>query len=44
MDRLYADWNRYDAPAKQTHSVKDERQESLWANYPLAPLVREAGL
>ena len=44
MDRLYCGWNRYDAPAKQTHSVKDERQESLWANYDLASLARAAGL
>jgi DNA adenine methylase len=37
MDRLYGDWNRYDAPVKQTASVKEARQESLWANYPLPP-------
>ena len=35
MDRLYGDWNRYDASEKQTHSVKDLRRESLWANYDL---------
>jgi DNA adenine methylase len=44
MDRLYAGWARFDAPVKQTHSVKDARQESLWANYPLTPLARAAGL
>lgn len=33
MDELYKDWNRYDAPIKQCHSVKQTRQESLWMNY-----------
>jgi len=33
MDRLYADWNRFDAPVKQTHSVKQPRQECLWTNF-----------
>ncbi len=39
MDRLYGGWNRYDAPEKRTHSVKDLRQESLWANYEFPPRV-----
>jgi len=33
MDQLYAGWNRHDAPAKNCHSVKAPRQESLWTNY-----------
>ncbi len=33
MDRLYRDWQRYDAPAKQCHSIKKMRQEALWINY-----------
>lgn len=33
MDNLYKDWRRYDAPSKQCHSSKGERQESLWMNY-----------
>jgi DNA adenine methylase len=37
MDRLYGDWRRFDAPAKQTHSVKSQRQESLWTNYDPPP-------
>jgi len=32
-DRLYADWHRYEAPAKACHSVKSTRQEVLWTNY-----------
>ena len=32
-DRLYADWRRTDAPAKNCHSVRQPRQESLWMNY-----------
>lgn len=44
MDSLYAGWQRYDAPMRKTHSVKGDRQESLWANYDLASLVRAAGL
>lgn len=44
MDTLYDGWSRYDAPTRKTHSVKHDRQESLWANYDLAPLVRAAGL
>jgi DNA adenine methylase len=33
MDKLYNGWCRYDAPAKQCHSVKKLRQECLWMNY-----------
>jgi DNA adenine methylase len=33
MDALYHGWKRYDAPAKQCHSIKKLRQESLWMNY-----------
>jgi DNA adenine methylase len=33
MDTFYADWRRFDAPAKQCHSTKQLRQEALWMNY-----------
>lgn len=33
MDDLYKDWRRFDADAKQCHSVKKMRQECLWMNY-----------
>jgi DNA adenine methylase len=33
MDRLYRDWRRFDADAKQCHSVKKMRRECLWMNY-----------
>jgi len=33
MDRLYSDWRRFDADAKQCHSVKKIRRECLWMNY-----------
>lgn len=33
MDRLYKDWRRFDAPAKQAHSIKKIRFECLWMNY-----------
>ena len=33
LDRLYADWNLHLAPAKQSHAVKQIRQEALWTNY-----------
>lgn len=33
MDRLYQDWRRFDAPAKQCHASKKPRQECLWMNY-----------
>lgn len=32
-DSLYGDWHRVDAPAKNCHSVRQLRQESLWMNY-----------
>jgi DNA adenine methylase len=32
-DKLFKGWRRYDAPTKQIHSVKQERQECLWMNY-----------
>ncbi len=33
MDKLYKEWRRFDAPVKQCHSIKKERQECLWMNY-----------
>ncbi len=33
MDKIYRDWRRFDAPAKQCHSIKKVRQECLWMNY-----------
>lgn len=33
MDELYEKWNRFDAPEKHCHSIKQVRQESLWMNY-----------
>ena len=33
MDELYEGWRRIDAPVKLCHSVKEARQEALWANY-----------
>lgn len=39
MDELYNGWNRFDAPAKKTHSVKELRQESVWLNYDPESLV-----
>ena len=33
MDRLYDGWTRFDAPAKQAHSIKKMRFECLWMNY-----------
>lgn len=33
MDKLYKGWRRFDAPAKQCHSIKKVRQESVWMNY-----------
>lgn len=33
MDRLFKDWRRFDAPAKQAHSIKKLRFECLWMNY-----------
>jgi DNA adenine methylase len=31
--KIFAGWKRIDAPIKQTHSVKQPRQESLWINF-----------
>lgn len=33
MDTLYEGWRRFDAPAKNCHSVKQIRREALWMNY-----------
>jgi len=33
MDRLYDGWRRFDAPAKQAHSIKQMRFECVWMNY-----------
>jgi len=33
MDRLYANWQRFEAPTKKCHSGKKNRQEALWRNY-----------
>jgi DNA adenine methylase len=33
MDTWYKGWRRFDAPAKQAHSVKQLRRECLWMNY-----------
>lgn len=33
MDELYAGWRCVEAPAKNCHSVKKPRRESLWMNY-----------
>ncbi len=33
MDRLYQGWRRFDATAKQAHSVKQLRFECVWMNY-----------
>jgi DNA adenine methylase len=33
MDELYRGWKRFDAPAKQCHSIKRVRHEALWMNY-----------
>ena len=32
-DHLFKSWRRIDSPIKQTHSVKQPRQESLWVNW-----------
>ena len=32
-DDLYSTWRRIDAPAKNCHSVRQPRQESLWLNF-----------
>lgn len=33
MDKLYKGWRRFDAPTKNCHSIKTQRQEALWMNY-----------
>lgn len=33
MDKLYKNWQRFDAPLKQCHSIKKMRQECVWMNY-----------
>lgn len=33
MDKLFKNWNRYDAAPKKIHSTKQLRQECLWMNY-----------
>jgi DNA adenine methylase len=33
MDEWYAEWKRFDAPVKQCHSSKADRQECVWMNY-----------
>lgn len=33
VDKLYKGWRRFDAPLKQCHSIKKERQECVWMNY-----------
>ena len=33
MDKLYQGWRRFDAPAKQCHSIKKARHECVWMSY-----------
>lgn len=33
MDKLYKNWRRHAAPAKNCHSIKKPRSEALWTNY-----------
>lgn len=33
MDEWFQDWRRFDAPAKNCHSIKKMRQECLWMNF-----------
>lgn len=33
LDELYADWDLYLAPVKQSHAIKKSRQEALWTNF-----------
>ena len=33
LDRLYSDWELHLAKPKQSHSIKQLRQEALWTNY-----------
>ena len=39
-DKLFAHWNRIDAPVKICNSSKGERQESLWINFN--PIIQHA--
>lgn len=32
-DNIFVGWKRVDAPKKACHSIKKNRQESLWINY-----------
>jgi DNA adenine methylase len=34
MSELYHDWTCIEAPSRKVHSVKQERVELLWVNYP----------
>ncbi len=42
MDNLYKDWYVYEAVTKKVHSVKTDRMEVLWTNYPIDLLAFEA--
>lgn len=44
MNKLFKGWQRFDAPVKTNHATKGERQESLWTNYDLKPLLKAAKL
>lgn len=33
LDDLYSDWQLHLAPPKQSHTIKQMRQEALWTNY-----------
>ncbi len=33
MNKLYKNWNRFDAEIKTTHTTKEKRQECLWMNF-----------
>jgi DNA adenine methylase len=35
MSELYKDWQCIEAPSRKVHSVKQDRIELLWINYPL---------
>lgn len=39
MNELYHDWTLIEAPARNVHSVKQERVEHLWINYALDDLT-----
>lgn len=50
MDELYGDWNRVESRPKKAHStntrsdsIKQERTEVLWVNYPLSEMQIECG-